>query len=49
MPYTLVLGADGSEIYRHAGEVDILAMRRAILASLPDVGLFAGNAEYWRQ
>ena len=49
VPYTLVLGADGSEIYRHAGEVDILAMRRAILASLPDVGLFAGNAEYWRQ
>ncbi len=49
VPYTLVLGPGGKQIYRHAGAVDILAMRRAILANLPDVGLFAGNADYWRQ
>jgi hypothetical protein len=29
--------------------VDLLKMRRAILANLPDAGMFAGNAAYWRQ
>jgi thiol-disulfide isomerase/thioredoxin len=48
VPFTLVLAPDGSEIYRDEGEADILALRRRILGSLPDAGLFAGNTEYWR-
>jgi thiol-disulfide isomerase/thioredoxin len=48
VPFTLVLAPDGSEIYRVEGEADILALRRKILGSLPDAGLFAGNTEYWR-
>jgi thiol-disulfide isomerase/thioredoxin len=49
LPFTMVISPDGKVIYRRQGEVDILALRRAILANLPDAGLFAGNAEYWRQ
>ena len=49
VPYTIVLAPDGTVIYRREGEVDILKLRRAILANLPDVGMFAGNQAYWRQ
>jgi peroxiredoxin len=49
VPYTMVIAPGGRVIYRHAGEVDKLALRRAILGNLPDAGLFAGNAQYWRQ
>jgi thiol-disulfide isomerase/thioredoxin len=49
VPYTIVLAPDGTVVYRRDGEVDILKLRRAILANLPDVGMFAGNQAYWRQ
>lgn len=48
VPYTLVLDRFGSVIFRQEGEVNILAMRRAILAHLDEPGIFAGNADYWR-
>ena len=48
VPFTIVLAPDGREIYREEGEVDLMALRRAILANLPDAGMFAGNVEYWR-
>jgi thiol-disulfide isomerase/thioredoxin len=48
VPFTIVLAPDGRVIYRREGEVDILALRRAILAHLPDGG-FPGNAAYWVQ
>jgi hypothetical protein len=41
--------AGGTVVYCRDGEVDILKLRRAILANLPDVGLFAGNQAYMRQ
>lgn len=49
VPFTIVIAPDGTPIYRHVGEVDILELRRTILGHLPDAGMFAGNAEYWRQ
>ena len=49
VPFTLVLAPDGHEIYRVEGEADVLALRRKILGSLPDAGMFAGNTEYWRK
>ena len=49
VPYTLVLAPDGTVIFRREGEVDILKLRRAILANLPDIGMFAGNQAYWRE
>jgi thiol-disulfide isomerase/thioredoxin len=48
VPFTIVLAPDGKEIYRVEGEADIQSVRRAILANLPDAGMFAGNTEYWR-
>ena len=48
VPFTMVIAPDGSVIYQHEGEVDKLALRRAILAKLPDAGMFAGNAAYWQ-
>ena len=49
VPFTMVIAPDGKVIYRHQGEVDKLTLRRRILGSLPDAGMFAGNAEYWNQ
>ena len=48
VPFTMVIAPDGHVIFKHAGEVDVLALRRLLLANLPDAGPFAGNAEYWR-
>jgi thiol-disulfide isomerase/thioredoxin len=47
VPYTIVLGPDGGIIYEEMGEVHLLRLRRAILASLPNTGPFAGDADYW--
>ena len=49
IPFTMVIAPDGEVIFRHAGEVDVLTLRRTILGYLPDAGLFAGNTEYWRE
>jgi peroxiredoxin len=48
VPFTMVIAPDGHVVFQHAGEVDVLALRRLLLANLPDAGPFAGNAEYWR-
>jgi len=47
IPFTMVIAPNGEVIFQHAGEVDVLALRRIILGNLPDVGMFAGNAAYW--
>ncbi len=49
VPFTIVIDPNGKEIYRVEGEASILELRRAILANLPDAGMFAGNTEYWRK
>lgn len=48
VPFTLVLAPDGKVIYREEGEVNLLALRRAILAHLPDQG-WVGNSAYWAE
>ena len=48
VPFTIVMAPDGHVIYVEEGEVNLLALRRAILANLPDAGMFAGNVDYWR-
>lgn len=47
VPFTVVIGPKGNLIYREEGEISILALRRAVLATLPDAGMFAGNSAYW--
>jgi hypothetical protein len=46
VPFTVVIAPGGKIIYREAGEVHLLDLRRAILANLPDMG-YVGNAAYW--
>ena len=46
VPFTVVLAPDGKVIYKEEGEVQLLELRRSILAHLPDMG-YIGNAAYW--
>lgn len=48
VPFTIVLAPDGKVIYREEGEVHLLALRRAILAHLPDQA-WVGNSAYWSE
>lgn len=47
VPFTVVLDADGDVVYQEEGALDILAARRAILASLPDDKAYPGMHAYW--
>jgi len=44
-PYTMLLAADGKVLYRHEGAVDIIDLRRTILANLETD--YPGFREYW--
>jgi len=46
VPFTMVLAPGGRVIYQEQGEVDVLAMRRAILMSLENE-TYAGHPAYW--
>lgn len=45
LPYTALLGADGTLLYRKLGAVDILELRRRILENLP--AEYDGFNRYW--
>jgi thiol-disulfide isomerase/thioredoxin len=46
VPYTALLGPDGNVIWKYQGELDMLALRRRILAALPDDD-YVGQKAYW--
>jgi peroxiredoxin len=47
VPYTILLSGDGKVLYKQLGAVDILELRRTILAN---VGAeYAGFTEYWKE
>jgi thiol-disulfide isomerase/thioredoxin len=46
LPYSVLLSSDGKVLYEHQGEVDILTLRRIILANLPDQD-YVGHRAYW--
>jgi peroxiredoxin len=46
VPYTILLDADGKVLYKNLGTVDILELRRTILASLPSD--YIGFNHYWQ-
>jgi peroxiredoxin len=46
VPYTILLGADGKVLYKNLGSVDILELRRTILANLPSD--YIGFNQYWQ-
>jgi hypothetical protein len=47
VPYTVVIAPDGKVIYRKQGSVDILELRRTILADLPSD--YKGFNKYWTE
>ena len=46
VPYTVLLSADGEVLYKQMGTVDILELRRTILANVASE--YAGFNEYWK-
>jgi peroxiredoxin len=46
VPYTVLIDADGKVLYKNLGSVDMLELRRTILANLPSD--YIGFNEYWR-
>jgi peroxiredoxin len=46
VPYTILLDPDGKVLYKNLGSVDILELRRTILASLPSD--YIGFNQYWQ-
>jgi thiol-disulfide isomerase/thioredoxin len=47
VPFTLVIAPNGDVVYQELGSLDILKMRRAILANLPDDREHPGLQAYW--
>ncbi len=48
VPFTVLLGPDGKVIWKYQGELDMLALKRRILANLPDDD-YVGQRAYWNQ
>jgi thiol-disulfide isomerase/thioredoxin len=46
VPFTMVLGPGGKVIFQKEGELDILELRRIVLANLPDPD-YIGHRAYW--
>jgi thiol-disulfide isomerase/thioredoxin len=46
VPYTVLLAPDGKVLYQQTGDLDVMALRRAILANLPDPD-YIGHRAYW--
>ena len=46
VPYTILLSGDGKVLYKKLGSVDMLQLRRTILANLPSD--YAGFNRYWQ-
>jgi len=46
LPFTMLIAPDGKVIYQKQGEIDILELRRMILANLPDPD-YIGHRAYW--
>jgi hypothetical protein len=45
VPYTILIDKDGKVLYRREGDIDLLELRRTILANLHTD--YAGFREYW--
>ena len=47
VPYTVLLAPNGDVMHQELGELDVMKLRRAILASLPEDPQFPGHRAYW--
>jgi hypothetical protein len=48
VPFTLLISPEGKVLYQKVGEVDVLELRRIILANLPDLD-YLGHRAYWAE
>src|SRR3990170_7409090 len=46
-PLTMVIAPGGNVLYKKEGKIDILAVRRIVLANMPDTGGYIGSRAYW--
>jgi thiol-disulfide isomerase/thioredoxin len=46
VPFTMLISPEGKVLYQEQGEVDVLKLRRIILANLPDPD-YIGHRAYW--
>jgi thiol-disulfide isomerase/thioredoxin len=46
VPYTVLLSPEGKVLYEKTGDLDVIALRRVILANLPD-SEYLGHRAYW--
>ena len=47
VPFTLLLAPNGDVVHQQLGELEVLKLRRAILANLPEDPQFPGHRAYW--
>jgi peroxiredoxin len=47
VPFTLLLAPNGDVLYQELGELDVVRLRRAILANLADDPRYPGQQAYW--
>jgi thiol-disulfide isomerase/thioredoxin len=50
--FTEVIGSDGKVLYKKEGKLsptDLLALRRSVLANMPDTAGYPGNKAYWEE
>jgi hypothetical protein len=47
VPYTILISGDGKVLYKKLGSVDILELRRTILANVP--AEYVGFSKYWQK
>jgi hypothetical protein len=47
VPFTVLIAPNGDIVFQQQGDLDILEMRRAILANLPDDTAHEGSQRYW--
>ena len=47
VPFTVLIAPNGDIVFQELGEVNILKLRRAILANLPDDATHQGQQAYW--
>ena len=47
VPFTVLIAPNGDILFQQQGDLDMMEMRRAILANLPDDAAHAGAQKYW--
>ena len=47
VPFTVLMAADGDILFQQQGDLDMMELRRAILANLPDDKQHQGAQHYW--